>query len=395
MRVLMFGWELPPFNSGGLGTACYGLTKSLSKKGVEVKFVLPKKINLSSDFMKLIFGETDSMPMNPEFINPYLSSKNSKSHMKNKPQQYANSLIEEVKRYAQIAGDIAKKEDFDVIHAHDWLTAKAGIEAKKATGKPLVVQIHATEFDRTGGNNNQAIYDLEKEGMDAADLVITVSNYTKNIVTRHYGIDPNKIRVVHNGVEFEDFGTQEIHEIKKKNKVVLFLGRITIQKGPDYFIYAARKVLDYMDNVVFVIAGSGDMQEFIVRKSAEMGISDKVLFTGFIRGADVEKAYKMADVYVVPSVSEPFGITPLESISKGTPVILSKQSGVSEILTHCLKVDFWDVDELANKMISVLKYTPLRKCLSENGLLEVKKITWDGPAEKCMNVYNELLEVKC
>ncbi|MBW6442675.1 glycosyltransferase family 4 protein [Patescibacteria group bacterium] len=391
----MFGWELPPFNSGGLGTACYGLTKSLSNKGMEISFVLPKKVNLNLDFMKLIFGETDDMPMNPLFSNPYLSSKSSKEALKSKSLYYANSLIGEVLRYASVAGDIAKKENFDVIHAHDWLTMRAGIEAKKATGKPLIVQVHATEFDRTGGNNNQLIYELEKEGMEAADIVITVSNYTKGKVVEHYGINPNKIRVVHNGVDFEDYGVNELSELKRKNKIVLFLGRITLQKGPDYFIYAAKKVLDYMEDVLFIVAGSGDMQEFMINKSIELGISDKVLFTGFLRGADIEKAYKMADVYVVPSVSEPFGITPLESISKGTPVILSKQSGVSEVINHCLKVDFWDVNELANKIISVLQYPSLKNCLKEHGLMEVKKITWDAPAQRCIDIYNELLEVKC
>ncbi len=303
---------------------------------------------------------------------------------------YGTDLHQEVYRYGEIAKLIAKEEDFDVIHAHDWLTYQAGINAKKESGKPLVVHVHATEFDRTGGHAvNEYVYNLEKEGMQKADSVITVSAFTKAMVVEHYGIDPNKIEVVHNAVEFTE--VPEESRIREDEKVVLFLGRITIQKGPDWFLYAAKRVLEHMDNVKFVVAGSGDMEPLIIQKAAEMGMADKVLFAGFLRGKEIDRAYKMADLYVMPSVSEPFGITPLESMRNGTPVLISKQSGVSEVITHCLKADFWNVDEMADKMISTLKLDALHQTLSENGSQEVRKFSWDDPAAKCMDVYKKAL----
>ena len=399
VKVLMFGWEWPPYNSGGLGTACYGLTKSMAKKGANITFALPKKINVGDDFLKLIFGDSEVIYSESQLYSAYSSPSYyvscSNKIMPKKNPSLSRNLMEEVNNYADFAEQIAEIEDFDVIHIHDWLTAKAGIRAKKVSGKPLVMHVHATEFDRTGGNNcNQVVYNIEKLGMQEADIVITVSDFIKRKVVEHYGINSEKIRVVHNGVEFDSYELEKAHALKKDNKIVLFLGRLTLQKGPDYFIYAAKKVLEKIDNVIFVIAGSGDMEKALIEKTAEMGISDQVLFTGFLRGNDLKKAYQMSDVYVMPSVSEPFGITPLESINCQTPVILSKQSGVSEILTHCLKVDFWDIDELANKIISVLNYPELYSCLRENGFREVNKISWDTPAEKCINIYNELVSKK-
>lgn len=394
----MFGWEFPPHNSGGLGTACYGLTKSLAKKGVDITFVLPRKVNVNADFLKFVFGPKRSHYVFNSLLLAYSTSESYTSRVfrekEEKEKPYGLSLKEEVTRYGEIAGKIAEQEQFDVIHAHDWLSFKAGLAAKKVSKKPLIVHVHATEFDRTGGNGiNQEVYDIEREGMHGANLIITVSNFTKNKVVEHYGVDPNKVRVVHNSVEFENYALEKAHALKKENHIVLYVGRITIQKGPDYFIYAAKKVLEYVPNTIFIMAGSGDMERQIINKVAEMGIADKVLFTGFIRGEDLAKAYQMADIYILPSVSEPFGITPLEALANNTPVIISKQSGVSEILSHCLKFDFWDVDELSNKIISVLKYPQLHKCLKENGNNEVKKMSWDTPAEKCCAVYNEAIRV--
>lgn len=393
----MFGWEFPPFNSGGLGTACEGLTKALSAKGTEVVFVLPKKVDINLNYAKLVFGDNkNSFYVVNSLLKSYLNP-DSYAHeffMNNHPGDYGVSLMEEVERYGRIAAEIALNENFDVIHAHDWLTFKAGIAAKNATGKKLVVHIHATEFDRTGGQgNNQQVYNIEREGMHAADLVIAVSNFTKNKIVENYGVSPEKIRVVHNSVDFENYELSRISKLKENNKIVLYLGRLTIQKGPDYFIYSAKRVLEKYPNVIFVVAGSGDMEKFLINKTAELGISDRVIFTGFLRGEDLQKAYKMADLYVMPSVSEPFGITPLESLMSGTPVIISKQSGVSEILTHCLKVDFWDVDELSNKIISVLRHNELYSTLRENGFKEAQSVKWENSAEKTIGVYNELLGV--
>jgi glycosyltransferase involved in cell wall biosynthesis len=306
---------------------------------------------------------------------------------KGAPKIYGKNLFQEVERYAKKAELIAQSEDYDVIHAHDWMTYKAGMRAKMISKKPLVVHVHATEFDRTGGLGvNQAVYDIEREGMHAADAIVAVSKFTKDKIVEHYGVTPDKIHVVHNAVEQRD-----INELKKKgDKIVLFLGRITLQKGPDYFLYAAKRALEADPHIKFVIAGKGDMSPFIIEKAAELGISDKILFAGFLRGPDIDRAYRMADLYVMPSVSEPFGITPLESMSNGTPVLISKQSGVSEVISNCLKVDFWDVDDIANKMVSVLRYDILQESLTENGHFEVKKFNWDDSARKCISVYNKV-----
>ncbi len=401
MKILMFGWEFPPHNSGGLGTACHGLTKYLSKRGIEIIFVLPKKVNVDADFIKFVFGGKERKYVVNSLLSVYSTNEEYSSrlfcHAEQKSENfhlYGQNLNEEVERYGEIAKEIAQQEEFDLIHAHDWLTFKAGIAAKKVSRKPLIVHVHATEFDRTGGNLlNQDVYNMEKEGMEEADLIITVSDFTKNKIIEHYNMKPQKVRVVHNSVEFENYALEKASVLKKNNKIVLFLGRITLQKGPDYFIYSARKVVNYMPNVIFLVGGSGDMEKFLIRKAAELGIGDKVLFMGFVRGKEKSKAYQMADVYVMPSVSEPFGITPLESLVNKTPVIISKQSGVSEILKNCLKVDFWDVDELSNKIISVLKYPELQQCLKENGHAEVCKMSWDSAAEKCHNIYKEVLKL--
>lgn len=399
MKVLMFGWEFPPFNSGGLGTACYGLTNGLNKMKAQVTFVLPKAFpNLKADFVKLISADIPDLEITG--INSplagYITSSKYSELTRGKEGIYGKTLYEEVKRYAQKASQIAKENEFDIIHAHDWLCYPAGIEAKKASGKPLVVHVHATEFDRTGGHPNQYVYDIERKGLEEADSIITVSNFTKEMVAKHYGIPHEKITVVHNAVEFSKKELKNeplaLSALKEKEKIVLFLGRITLQKGPDYFIYAAKKVLEIMPNVKFIIAGSGDMERFIIEKVAEMGIADKVLFTGFLRGKDIDRAYQMADLYVMPSVSEPFGITPLEAMKNNTPVIISKQSGVSEVINHCLKVDFWDINQIADRIIAALKYKELHNELKSSGSEEVKKFDWKIPAEKCMDVYKKILK---
>jgi len=394
----MFGWEFPPFSSGGLGTACYGLTKSLSKKGVDITFVLPSADDtLKSDFLRLISTKGVRIRGIRSLLTPYMSVRdyrNLRRARSGAPNIYGATLFDEVYRYTEAAADIAKQETFDLIHCHDWMTFGAGIKAKKISGKPLAVHVHATEFDRTGGNNvNEYVYRLERNGMEAADVVIAVSNFTKNKIVQHYGINPEKIVVVHNAVEItDDASSIDQFVIKKHDRVVLFVGRITLQKGPDYFIYAAKKVLEHEPNVKFIMVGTGDMEMRMIEKAAELGIADRVLFTGFLGHNDLEKVYRMADVYVMPSVSEPFGITPLEAMRNGVPTIISKQSGVSEVIKNCLLVDFWDINELTNKIVAVLRYRTLGDLLKEDALREVKKITWDKPADKCISVYNKLLK---
>jgi glycosyltransferase involved in cell wall biosynthesis len=456
MKVLMLGWEFPPFISGGLGTACYGLTKAMSELGVEVIFVLPKPVQ--SEFathVKMVAPKPGStyaaVPSEtfllkefrnvrfhtlPSALQPYQTqveyeeslqkvksveqkielekipagTPTPKSAQNNgqqptpqasKPTEtfvgaganYEGDMYTEVERYARLVSQLASQEEFDVIHAHDWMTYPAGLAIAAISGKPLVVHVHSTEFDRSGEHVNQKIYDIERQGMHGATRVITVSYLTKKIVTTRYNVPSDKIRVVYNAIDTINSSKhlQPETDIDKDEKIVLFLGRITMQKGPEYFLAAAKKVLEVIDNVRFVMAGSGDMIRKVIELAAEMGIGHKVLFTGFLRGEDVEKIYRMADLYVMPSVSEPFGIAPLEAISHDVPVIVSKQSGVSEILQHVLKVDFWDVNEMANKIIAVLKHPPLHTTLREHGSFEVRKLSWSDAARTCTEVYNELV----
>ncbi|MHC5121615.1 MAG: glycosyltransferase family 4 protein, partial [Planctomycetota bacterium] len=309
-------------------------------------------------------------------------------------EHYGNDMYSEIHRYAAYAVRLAIEEDFDIIHAHDWMTYPAGIAVASVTGKPLVIHVHSTEFDRSGEHVNQMIYDIERRGMHAAQKIIAVSHLTRNIIISRYGILGEKVEVVYNGVEqngdnralaFNRVG------IRSDEKIVLFLGRITMQKGPEYFLMAARKVLEEDENVKFVMAGTGDMMHQIIEMAAQMGIGHKVLFTGFLHGKDVQKVYEMADLYVMPSVSEPFGIAPLEALNHDVPVLISKQSGVAEVLTHVLKVDFWDVNEMANKILAVLKYPPLQLTLREHGNFEVRRLRWEGAAEKCRDIYQGIM----
>jgi glycosyltransferase involved in cell wall biosynthesis len=283
---------------------------------------------------------------------------------------------------------LCRKEAFDVIHAHDWMTYPAGMAIARLTGKPLVAHVHSTEFDRSGEHVNQAVYDIERRGMHAAIRVVAVSSYTKTLCIDRYGVAPDKIEVVYNGIEAGPPIT-DADRIESKDKIVLFLGRITMQKGPEYFVAAAKRVLEKVKDVKFIVAGSGDMARRMIELAAEMGIGHRVLFTGFLRGKDVARVFRMADCYVMPSVSEPFGIAPLEAISHDVPVIISKQSGVSEVLSHALKVDFWDIDEMANKIVAVLRHPPLSQTLREHGLFEVRGLTWDGAATRCEQVYRD------
>lgn len=421
MRLFMLGWEFPPFISGGLGTACYGLTKAMDELGIQVTFVLPKMVDARyAGHVRLLgpgFGSHSfqlSELKNVKFraiassLQPYSTAQAYRQRIEEALRQkragslglsslpieavdYSGDMYSEVHRYAAVAAEIARDEQFDVVHAHDWMTFPAAIAVAAISGKPLIVHVHSTEFDRSGEHVNQMIYDIERKGMERADKVITVSQYTRNIIISRYGISGEKVEVVYNAVEPNNTWGAPDAVIGKDEKIVLFLGRITMQKGPEYFLAAAKKVLEVMDNVKFVMAGSGDMLHRAVQMAAELGIGHKVLFTGFLRGEDVQKIYRMADLYVMPSVSEPFGITPLEALNNDVPVIISKQSGVSEVLTHALKVDFWDIDEMANKIAAVLKYPPLGITLRSHGNFEVRRLRWKDSAAKCARIYEEML----
>ncbi len=306
--------------------------------------------------------------------------------------KYGANLMEEVARYAVVAAQVAKELEgqFDVIHAHDWLTYYAGIAAKKISGKPLVVHMHATEYDRSGENVNTQVYDIERTGMAAADRVIAVSNLTRKIVIEKYGIPADRVVTVHNAVRFAD-KVEALPERGVKDKIVTFLGRITYQKGPDYFVEAAAKVLKSVPNVRFVMAGSGDMMNHVIRRVARLGIADRFHFTGFLRGEDVHKMFQLSDVYIMPSVSEPFGISPLEAMRSNVPVIISKQSGVAEVLDYAVKVDYWDVDAMADAIYGLITYPALSKMFSQKGLNEVTGLKWTNAAAKVKGVYEDAI----
>lgn len=476
MHVLMLGWEFPPFITGGLGTACYGLTRALDRRGVRVTFVLPRPVDataashvdllspgvsagvsagvaaatpggvverrVQSPADRQAAPEAGSLSRSPEFAhvdfirvpsrlsNPYARPEGEvseapspgasatsamgsnvagwtrprsdahatpESFLKGESLErltstppgdsdYAGDMFAETARYARFCLAAVLDYDFDVIHAHDWMTYPAGLAISHVTGKPLVVHVHSTEFDRSGEHVNQRIYDIERLGMQGAARVITVSQLTRGMVIARYGVDSNKVEVVYNGVEIEPSQTG-MTGIRSEDRIVLYFGRITYQKGPEYFLRAARRVLEVMQDVKFVVAGSGDMARHMIHMAASMGIGHKVLFTGFLRGDDIKRVFALADLYVMPSVSEPFGIAPLEAMSHDVPALISKSSGVSEVLTHALKVDFWDIDDMANKIVAVLRHPPLSQTLRKHGQFEIRRLTWDGAADRCEQVY--------
>ena len=427
MKVLMFGWEFPPHISGGLGTACYGLTRGMSSvPGMEILFVVPKahgdedqsKIRLvgagditldirearEHQFLKdLSYIEINSnmVPYTSpdeyeELVN--LAENRGKRLVEttmggtlNFTGKYGKNLYEEIANYAVVAGEIALKEDFDIIHSHDWLTYPAGIAAKRASGKPLVIHVHATDFDRSGGKVNPTVFEIEKMGMHLADKIIAVSNLTRNTVIDKYGIHPDKVVTVYNAVD--PLLDHEKLQLKRgiTDKVVTFLGRVTLQKGPEYFVQAAYKVLKKMDNVRFVMAGSGELLEKMILWSSSLGISDRFHYTGFLKGDDVFKMFSISDVYVMPSVSEPFGISPLEAMQSNVPSIISHQSGVAEILKYALKVDFWDVDALADAIYALLNYPSLSETFKKYGVEEVNNMKWENSGKKVHTIYKEFV----
>ena len=427
MRVLMFGWEFPPHIAGGLGTACEGIVKGLAHNGVEVLFVMPSAsgdedqscariINASDVAVNNVSDSVEEFINKVKFINvdsslvPYVDpseyyeaiEKMKKEHVSETSVgfgqkfkfsgKYGANLLEEVSRYAQVGGTIAMQNEFDVIHAHDWLTYLAGIAAKELTGKPLVVHVHATSFDRGSDDMvDSRVYAIEKRGMEAADCVVTVSDLTRNIVINRYGIDPAKVVTVHNAVDFS--GRDDI-KVKRaiSDKIVTFLGRITFQKGPEYFIEAAAKVLKRTPHVRFVMAGSGDMMNKAIRQVARLGISDRFHFTGFLRGKEVQKMFALSDVYIMPSVSEPFGISPLEAMRSNVPAIISHQSGAAEVLKYALKVDFWDVDAMADDIYALLQYPALARFATKQGYDEVNELKWNGATAKLKKVYESVVK---
>ncbi|NBP05551.1 MAG: glycosyltransferase family 1 protein [Bacteroidetes bacterium] len=420
MRVLMFGWEFPPHISGGLGTACYGLTKGLMEHGAEILFVLPRlfggenagkmhllgaaEAQLPEEFtrfiergsMKLLQVNTAILPYATEetyiqgFQDAYTETqKNGHSTVVHGlTGLYGSGLMEEVYRYASMAPDIAKMHKFDVVHAHDWLTFPAGMAASAFAGKPFVAHIHATEYDRSGDNPNREVKKIEKLGMETADRVIAVSEYTKKTAIKQYHIAENKVDVVHNGVL--PAADNSVMQGKKHFPVVVFLGRVTFQKGPEYFLQAAAKVLRKNPDVRFVLAGHGDKLLQMITLAAQLRLSSRVSFTGFIQGEDISRLFGHADVYVMPSVSEPFGISALEAARAGVPVIISRQTGVAEVLNSAMKTEFWDTEAMADAILALLNHSTLNRWMSRNGQQQARLQTWNKAASRVLKTYSQL-----
>lgn len=424
MKVLMFGWEFPPHISGGLGTACYGLIKGLNVHNQQVIFVVPKLygdeepladfVNASEvevDYREKKFQDTWAnltyLEIN-SYLVPYLGQEEFEKYtdytlhhrsdieetvFSNKFKfsgKYGKNLMEEVARYALVATQIAKVKDHDLIHAHDWLAYPAAIAAKEISGKPFIAHIHATQFDRAGqGGASGPVYEIEKAGLKAADHILAVSHLTKKVVVEKYGIHPDKVSVLHNAVLDASIIKSNVQK-HVPEKIVTFLGRITYQKGPEYFVEAAKKVIQRDTNVRFVMAGNGDLLNKMVERVAELGMGTKFHFTGFLKGKDVDDMYAISDVYVMPSVSEPFGIAPLEAVRHNTPVIISKQSGVAEVLRNAIKIDFWDVDAMADAIFGLLHYPSIAKMFKELGSEELKNLKWEHVAAKLVTVYEKL-----
>ncbi len=405
MRVLMFGWEFPPYQAGGLATATLGLVKGLLQRGVDVTLVVPFPVKESGVEGLRLIGATGGRLRTRRIrspLGPYMSAgeyKNSSSEWiqgtgSGSGSVYGRNIFDEVERFADVAAEIAAEEPHDLIHTHDWITYAAGIEAQKISGKPLIAHIHATEYDRSGEFANEEIFQRELSGMQTADLVIANSRYLKRLVIQHYGIQEKKVDVVYWGIERDrpEYHVAPPEAFKADVPVVLFLGRVTRQKGPDYFVEMARKVADLEPETRFIIAGSGDMLPRIMSRAAELGLADKIHFTGPLQGADVFRVFKMADVCVMPSVSEPFGLVALESIRSGTPCIVPRESGAAEVLKHALKVDFWDIDEMANKVVGILRHPELYAELRERGLEEVSRpqLSLDEPARRVAKIYQKI-----
>ena len=412
----MFGWEFPPHILGGLGTASYGLTRGMAQQeDMQITFVIPKPWgDEDQSFLRIIgacnvpivWKENSWDYVNQrigKFMSPdeYFNLRNGIHYDFRRigtndlgcvefSGRYPDNLVEEIGNYEAVASVLAHQLDFDIIHSHDWLTYPAGVFAKQISGKPLVIHVHATDFDRSRGNVNPTVYSIEKRGMDMADHIMCVSNLTARTVIEKYGQDPRKVSTVHNAVEpLPD--ADSFTKTPRKDKVVTFLGRITMQKGPEYFVEAAARVLAKTDGVRFVMAGSGDMMNAMIELAAQRGIADKFHFTGFLRGRQVHEMLAESDVYIMPSVSEPFGISPLEAMQVGTPSIISHQSGCAEILQHAIKTDYWDIDAMADAIYAIVKYPAMYKSLRELGKEEVNNIKWYDAGLKVRAIYDMVL----
>ncbi|MBU0581206.1 MAG: glycosyltransferase family 4 protein [Candidatus Margulisbacteria bacterium] len=414
MKILMFGWEYPPVKSGGLGTACYGLTKAMAQIGAQITLVVPRaKKSIYSEHLTLIDGKNIEFAEGKlkyyevnSLLTPYINEKSYqdkynlyKEILKGESDDdeigaiYGRDLFHEVARFAARAAIVAQSDNFDLIVCHDWMTIDAALNAQRILHKPIALHIHATEFDRTGGHPHQLIYDIEKKGMYLADIIIANSIITKRNCVMHYGVPDEKVIPIHLGINKEDYKRKE-PEWPNQSKVVLFLARMTLQKGPEYFLHAAKLALQFDPEIKFIMAGEGDFLTKMLHLAADLGIANKVFFTGHLNEKEAKEVYQMTDLFVMTSIAEPFGLTPLEAVRSGVPCIVPRTAGVSEIMSHVIKVDFWDVNELANSIVAVLKHPHLHQELINNSYQESEFFTWENTAKNTMEIYAQVLRNK-
>lgn len=394
----MIGWEFPPHNSGGLGVACAGLTRGLASLGHQIVFTLPQSMPAGVSHQSMSFVHADGQKMKMihvnSFLQPYLQKQRTwEKQFENHVQQYYSDMVEEAEKYGDTVSELAGEHEHQVIHAHDWMSIPAGIKSKQKSGRPLVVHIHSTEYDRSGGFRPQSnIADIEYRGMDAADRVVTVSHYTKRMLEQYYSIPSEKIDVVHNGIDPNpDFHQQVLTEYLQDRPLIVFVGRLTIQKGPEYFLSVAKEVIALSPRAVFVLAGHGDMYQSLLVSAAEQGLSGSVLFAGFLRGKEKTQLFRRANVFVMPSVSEPFGIVALEAALERTPVVVSKTSGVSEVLPHAVPIDFWDVHKMRDAIVDLISDPATHAQHVAAGLNHANALTWDKAAREIDQVYRRVV----
>lgn len=394
MKILMLGWELPPHNSGGLGVACYQLCKSLAKKGADIEFVLPYRADHGIDFMQI----TAAIPQTVRQAFRNGGSYDSLSYVYDDGRTENLTIFNQQQIYEASIGRVVAGKSYDVIHAHDWLTFRAALKAKELLGCPVILHVHSIESDRAGGaKGNPLVREIEQLSLQLADHVIAVSELTRQAIIREYDVPPEQVSVVHNSIDPADFEPQSLDnsyhyltDLKSKGyRVVCNIGRFTIQKNLPNLLYAAKQVIDRTPKTVFLLVGGGDQYYELITLAASLGISRNVIFTGFLRGKQWRDAYQIADLFVMPSVSEPFGLTPLEAIGYGTPALISKQSGVAEVLKHCLKVDFWDVNEMANQIAAVVNSDALRNQLQAGAYQELQGLSWDKAGRKLFDLYEQ------
>lgn len=396
MKILMLGWELPPHNSGGLGIACYQLCKALAKDQVDIEFILPYQAQHGIDFMEV----TSARPQGVSAVLKAGIAYDSYKYIDENGREAWLNIHQQQALYEEAVGRLVDEKEFDIVHAHDWLTFRAALRVKELKNCPIILHVHSVESDRAGNNyGNPFVREIEGIGLHLADKVIAISDHTKRSIVRDYGVPADKIEVIHNSIEagdVEPLDTDNSYRYLSMMKalgyrVVVNVGRLTVQKGLPNLLRAAQKVIQKNPKTLFLIVGSGEQYRELVSLSAELGIGPNVLFADFQRGKRWRDAFAIGDLFVMPSVSEPFGLTPLEAIGYGTPVMVSKQSGVSEVLLNCLKVDYWDVDEMANQITGVMQNDVLRDELWQNSYREYEKLSWNKASQKVRKLYESHL----